>query len=72
MTRRAFDEEHEALAQTVTAVALATSARARAGTAHRRPSSYEVARFQASWETEQDLDSAADASLAWARGTTVP
>ena len=72
MTRRAFDEEHEALAQTVTAVALATSARARAATTHRRPSSYDVARFQASWETEQDLDSPADASLAWARGTTVP
>ena len=30
MTRRAFDDEHETLAQTVVAVALAAGARARA------------------------------------------
>ena len=72
MTRRAFDDEHEALAQTVTAVALQTGARAGAGPAPDRPRPYDIARFQPSWETATELDPPADASLAWARGTTVP
>jgi DNA-binding IclR family transcriptional regulator len=72
MTRRAFDEEHEALAQTVTAVAMATGVRARSGATPQPPRAYDIAGFQASWETAKDLDSPADASLAWARGTTVP
>jgi DNA-binding IclR family transcriptional regulator len=72
MTRRAFDEEHEALAQTVVAVALATGARARAGVAAKRLSAYDIARFQASSEIPPVLDRPDEAALGWARATTVP
>ena len=69
MTRRAFDDEHETLAQTVVAVALAAGAHARSAD---HLSAYDIARFQASSETPPVLDPPADAALAWARGTTVP
>jgi acetyl-CoA synthetase len=72
MTRRAFDDEHEALAQTVVAVALAAGARARAGVADSPRSIYDLARFQASSETPQVLDRPADAALGSGRATTVP
>jgi DNA-binding IclR family transcriptional regulator len=72
MTRRAFDDEHEALAQTVVAVALAAGARARAGVPDSPPSIYDLARFQASSETPQVLDRPADAALGSGRATTVP
>jgi DNA-binding IclR family transcriptional regulator len=72
MTRRAFDEEHEALAQTVVAVAKATGAQAGARARQRRLRPYDLARFQASSETRPVLDSPADAAVAWARGTPVP
>jgi acetyl-CoA synthetase len=72
MTRRAFDDEHEALAETVVAVARATGAQARAGAGPRRVSNYDMGRFQASSETAPVLDSPAEAAVAWARGTTVP
>jgi DNA-binding IclR family transcriptional regulator len=72
MTRRAFDDEHEALAQTVVAVALAAGARARAGVSDSPPSIYDLARFQASSETPQVLDRPAGAALGSGRATTVP
>jgi DNA-binding IclR family transcriptional regulator len=72
MTRRAFDDEHEALAETVVAVARATGAAARAGAGQGRLSTYDITRFQASSETTPVLASPAEAALAWARGTTVP
>jgi DNA-binding IclR family transcriptional regulator len=72
MTRRAFDDEHETLAQTVVAVALAAGARARAGVPDSPISTYDIARFQASSEIPQVLDRPADAALASGRATTVP
>jgi hypothetical protein len=72
MTRRAFDEEHERLAQTVVAVALAAGARARAGVPDRPLSTYDIARFQASSEIPQVLDRPPDAVLGSGRATTVP
>jgi DNA-binding IclR family transcriptional regulator len=72
MTRRAFDDEHETLAQTVMAVALATGARAGATASQRRLSAYDIARFQASSETPRILDRTDDAALAWVHGPTVP
>jgi acetyl-CoA synthetase len=69
MTRRAFDDEHETLAQTVVAVALAAGARARAAD---HLSAYDIARFQASSEIPPVLDRDDDAGLAWPRATTVP
>ena len=72
MTRRAFDEEHERLAQTVVAVALAAGARARAGAPDTPLSTYDIARFQASSEIPQVLDRPADAVLGSGRATTVP
>jgi acetyl-CoA synthetase len=72
MTRRAFDEEHERLAQTVVAVALAAGARARARVADSPLSTYDIARFQASSETPQVLDRPPDAVLGSGRATTVP
>lgn len=72
MTQRAFDEEHETLAQNVVAVARATGMRAAAGAQPRRLTAYDIARFQASSETARVLDSPADAALAWGRGTTMP
>jgi len=72
MTRRAFDDEHEALAQTVVAVARATGEQAGARARSRRFSAYDIAHFQASSETTPVLDSPAQAALAWARGTPVP
>jgi acetyl-CoA synthetase len=69
MTRRAFDDEHEALAQTVVAVALAAGAHARAAD---HLSAYDIARFQASSEIPPVLDRTDEAGLAWARATTVP
>jgi acetyl-CoA synthetase len=72
MTRRAFDDEHETLAETVVAVARATGAAAVSGTAPGRLSAYDISRFQASSETPRILASRADAALAWARGTIVP
>jgi DNA-binding IclR family transcriptional regulator len=68
MTRNAFDGEHEALAQTVVAVARATGAQARPA----RLSAYDIARFQASSETRRVLDQPADLALASPRGTPVP
>jgi DNA-binding IclR family transcriptional regulator len=68
MTRNAFDAEHEVLAQTVVAVARATGAQARPA----RFSAYDIARFQASSETERVLDQPADLALASPRGTPVP
>ena len=58
MTRRAFDDEHETLAQTVVAVALAAGARARAGLPDGTVSAYDIARFQASSEIPPVLDRA--------------
>jgi DNA-binding IclR family transcriptional regulator len=72
MTRRAFDDEHEALAQTVVAVALAAGARARAGAPDSPVSAYDIARFQASSEIPQVLDRPAAAAVASGRATTVP
>jgi DNA-binding IclR family transcriptional regulator len=72
MTQRAFDDEHETLAQTVVAVARATGVGAVAGAGPRRLTAYDIARFQASSETPRVLDLPDDAALAWARGTTVP
>jgi DNA-binding IclR family transcriptional regulator len=72
MTRRAFDEEHETLAQTVNAVARAAGCRSGGRVLPPRLNAYDMARFQASWETARDLDSPADAALAWVRGTNVP
>jgi DNA-binding IclR family transcriptional regulator len=72
MTRRAFDEEHDALAQAVVAVALATGTRASATASKRRSTPRDLTRFQPSWETAKDLDPTPEASLAWPRGTTVP
>jgi acetyl-CoA synthetase len=69
MTRRAFDDEHETLAQNVVAVALAAGARARAAD---HLSAYDIARFQASSEIPPVLDRDDDAGLAWPRATTVP
>ena len=69
MTRRAFDDEHETLAQTVVAVALAAGARARAAD---HLSAYDIARFQASSEIPPVLDRTEEAGLAWARATTAP
>lgn len=69
MTRRAFDDEHETLAQTVVAVALAAGAHARAAD---HLSAYDIARFQASAENPPVLDRTDEAGLAWARATTVP
>ena len=69
MTRRAFDDEHEALAQTVVAVALAAGAH---GGAAGHLSAYDIARFQASSEIPPVLDRTDDPGLAWARATTVP
>jgi len=72
MTRRAFDEEHETLAGTVVAVALAAGARARGGDPPEHLSPYDMARFQASCETPPVLDRTEETALAWARATTVP
>jgi DNA-binding IclR family transcriptional regulator len=68
MTRNVFDAEHEVLTQTVVAVARATGAQARPA----RFSAYDIARFQASSETERVLDQPADLALASPRGTPVP
>jgi DNA-binding IclR family transcriptional regulator len=68
MTRRAFDEEHEQLAQTVVAVALAAGTRVPDSPL----STYDMARFQASSEIPQVLDRPADAVLGSGRATTVP
>jgi DNA-binding IclR family transcriptional regulator len=72
MTRRAFDDEHERLAQTVVAVALAAGARARAGVPDSPLSTYDIARFQASSEIPEVLDRPADPVLGSGRATTVP
>jgi acetyl-CoA synthetase len=72
MTRKAFDDEHESLAQTVVAVALAAGARARAGVLSDHLSAYDIARFQASSEIPQVLDRPPDAVLGSGRATTVP
>jgi DNA-binding IclR family transcriptional regulator len=72
MTQRAFDDEHEALAQTVVAVARATGVRAVVQAPPGRLTAYDIARFQASSETGRVLDPAADAAVAWPRGTPVP
>jgi DNA-binding IclR family transcriptional regulator len=72
MSRRAFDDEHETLARTVVEVA-ATADRASAAAALLRPSrARAAARFQASAETDQDLDSAAQPRLPSSSGSTVP
>jgi DNA-binding IclR family transcriptional regulator len=64
MTRRAFDDEHETLAQTVVAVARATGAQvgAKAPPRPRRP--HNPVRFQLSAETPKVLDSPTEAPLA--------
>lgn len=72
MTRRAFEDEHETLAHTVVAVALAAGARARAGVSAVQLSAYDVARFQASSEIPHVLDRSASAALASGRATTAP
>jgi acetyl-CoA synthetase len=72
MTQRAFDDEHETLAQTVVAVARAAGAQADAQTGTRRLSAYDLAGFQASSETARVLDSPTERALAWTHGTTVP
>jgi DNA-binding IclR family transcriptional regulator len=72
MTQRAFDDEHEALAQTVVAVACATGVRAVVQAPPGRLTAYDIARFQASSETSRVLDPAADPAVAWPRGTPVP
>ena len=72
MTRRAFDDEHETLAQTVVAVARTAGTRARAGARTRQPSAFDTARFQLSTESPRILDSPAETGLAWTHGTTVP
>jgi DNA-binding IclR family transcriptional regulator len=72
MTQRAFDDEHETLAQTVIAVARATGARAVARAESSRLTAYDIARFQASSETRRVLDLPADPTLASPRGIPVP
>jgi DNA-binding IclR family transcriptional regulator len=72
MTQRAFDDEHETLAQTVIAVARATGARAVARAESGRLTAYDIARFQASSETRRVLDLPTDPSLVSPRGIPVP
>lgn len=72
MTRRAFDDEHETLARTVVEVA-ATAARGPADVTPLRPSGApESTRFQASAETDEVLDSSAEARVTCSNGSTVP
>jgi DNA-binding IclR family transcriptional regulator len=72
MTRRAFDDEHEALARTVVAVAR-TAGPKPADVAPTRPSGALAALgFQAFAETGAVLDPAAEARLACPNGSTVP
>jgi DNA-binding IclR family transcriptional regulator len=72
MSRRAFDDEHETLAQTVVAVARATGAQAGAKAQRRPRRPHDPVRFQLFAETPEVLDSPTGAPLAWTRGTTVP
>jgi DNA-binding IclR family transcriptional regulator len=72
MTRRAFDDEHEALARTVVEVAR-TAGPKPADVAPMRPSKALAAiPFQASAETGPVLDPAAETRLVWANGSAVP
>jgi DNA-binding IclR family transcriptional regulator len=72
MTRRAFDDEHEALARTVVAVARTAGAKP-ADVALVGPSGVLAGiRFQASAETGPVLDPAAEVSLTCPNGSTVP
>ena len=72
MTRRAFEDEHEALARTVVAVAR-TAGPKPADVAPKRPSGVLGALpFQPSAETEPVLDPAAETRLAWTNGSTLP
>jgi acetyl-CoA synthetase len=71
MTRRAFDDEHEVLAQAVVAVAGAARLAPKAPPASRLGTNPTLA-FQASAETPTVLDSAAEARLVWANGSTLP
>jgi DNA-binding IclR family transcriptional regulator len=68
MTRRAFDDEHETLAQTVVAVARTAGAEAR----RPRPALRESARFQVSAETARILDSPVKSRIASSHGPVVP
>jgi acetyl-CoA synthetase len=72
MTRRAFDDEHETLARTVVEVA-ATAAREPADVTPLRASGASaIAQFQASAETDEVLDSSAEARVTSSNGSTVP
>jgi DNA-binding IclR family transcriptional regulator len=72
MTRRAFDDEHETLASTLVEVA-ARAPRAPADVVPLRPSGVDAsARFQASAETDEVLDSSAEARVTSSNGSTVP
>jgi DNA-binding IclR family transcriptional regulator len=72
MTRRAFDDQHETLARTVVEVA-ATAARGPADVTPLRPSGvHESTGFQASAETDEVLDSSAQARVTCSNGSTVP
>ena len=72
MTRRAFDDEHETLAKTVVEVA-ATAAGGPSDVTPLRPSGVpESTRFQASAETDEVLDSSAEARVTCSNGSTVP
>jgi acetyl-CoA synthetase len=72
MTRRAFDEEHESLAETLLEVARIAGESVPAGAPVRAPEPVASRRFQASAETPVVLDPTDSARLACARGSTVP
>jgi DNA-binding IclR family transcriptional regulator len=72
MTRRAFDDEQETLARTLLEVA-ARAPRAPADVVPLRRSGVRAsARFQASAETDEDLDSSAEARVTSSNASTVP
>jgi len=70
MTRRAFDDEHESLAQTVLDVARVAPRRPANVAPLRASAAPRTQPFQPSAETRTVLDPPASARLAWAHGTT--
>jgi DNA-binding IclR family transcriptional regulator len=72
MTRRAFDDEHEALARTVVAVARTAGPKPADVAPTELPGALAAFPFQASAETEPVLDPAAETRLACINGSTLP
>jgi DNA-binding IclR family transcriptional regulator len=72
MTRRAFDDEHEALARTVVAVARTAGTKPAEVTSTHSSGALAALPFQASAETGPVLDPAAETRLACNSGSTLP